>query len=356
MIIRLANSRPALAGIAAAIAVTTLTAGVLVATTAGATAATTSTATTTVTGSNVSVTQAGNYPIFPIDNTNFSVTWKSTGTQDLTGVTRLTVDLPAGLTTSGASIYSTPDYTFTQKVSADGRRLEATFTGTRAPGRSEFMKVYVASHGTKPAGAIKVTVANKGDVDPSDNVSTYLLGSGPQPSVIPAAPTVGGLDATTGPGVGGTAVTVTGTNLENGLVLFGDTPAAGSCTATACSVTTPGGSGSAPVTVVTPGGSAVAPAAFDYTGAPPPAPAAPVVTSLTTTSGPAAGDTQLYVRGTNLTYGTVTFGGVPATHVSCGPTFCSVTAPAGTGVVDVTVTTAGGTSAVSAADRYTYTA
>ncbi|MEV6978654.1 IPT/TIG domain-containing protein, partial [Kitasatospora sp. NPDC093806] len=222
------------------------------------------TVTAAVTGPNVSVTQAGNYPIFPVDNTSFSVTWKSTGIADVTGVTRLTVDLPPGLTTSGAQMYSTPyDYTFTQTVSPDGRRLEAVFTGTRTPGRSDFMKVQVSSHGTRPSGVITVTAANRNDADPSDNVSRYLLGSGLQAPVTPAAPAVTAITPVTGPG--GTAVTVTGTGLTNGFALFGNAPATGTCTDTACTVTAPAGSGSVPVTLVTPGGSAAAPAAFTYT-------------------------------------------------------------------------------------------
>ncbi|MGV9271000.1 IPT/TIG domain-containing protein [Kitasatospora sp. NPDC003701] len=348
MIIRLVRG-----GVTAALAVATLTAGTVV-----ADAATTAspTARTAVTGPNVSVTQAGNYPIFPVDNTNFSVTWTSSGTADLTGVTHLTVELPPGLTTNGATITSFPDYSFTETVSPDGRRLDAFFTGNRAPGRSEFMKVYVASHGTRPSGTIKVTAANRNDANPADNVSTYLLGSGPQAPATQAAPAVTGISTVTGPGTGGTAVTLTGTNLDNGFVLFGGSVAAGACTATGCTVTAPGGTGSTPVTVVTPGGSAAAPAAFDYTGAAPPAPAAPVVTGLTTSTGPAAGGTGIYVQGSGLAAGTVLFGGVPATRSSCGPTLCSATAPAGTGVVDVTVTTPGGTSATVAGDRYTYTA
>ncbi|MFF7592634.1 IPT/TIG domain-containing protein [Kitasatospora purpeofusca] len=244
-------------GLAAALAVTTLT----VATAAVATAVTTA-----VSGPNVTVTQAGNYPIFPVDSTSFSVTWKSTGTTDLTGVTRLTVDLPPGLTTNGALMYSTPyDYTFTQTVSPDGRRLEAVFTGTRAPGRSDFMKVQVSSHGTRPSGVITVTAANKDDADPSDNVSRYLLGSGPQAPVTPAAPAVTALAPSSGPAAGGTAVTITGTGLTNGFALFGNTPATGSCTDSACVVTAPAGSGSVPVTLVTPGGSAATPTGFTYT-------------------------------------------------------------------------------------------
>ncbi|MED7950066.1 IPT/TIG domain-containing protein [Kitasatospora sp. NPDC058406] len=339
-------------GLAAALAVAALTTGAAVSTAATTTG---TAAKAAVTGQNVTVTQAGNYPIFPVDHTNISVTWKSTGTADLTGVTHLTVELPPGLTTDGATITSFQDYTFTQTVSPDGRRLDAYFTGNRAPGRSEFMKVTVASHGTRPSGTIKVTAANRNDADPSDNVSSYLLGSGPQAPATQAAPVVAALGTTTGPGTGGTPVTLTGTGLDNGFVLFGDSVAAGSCTATGCAVTAPGGSGSVPVTVVTPGGSATAATTFDYTGAAPPAPAAPAVTGLTTSTGPAAGGTQIYVQGAGLANGTVRFGGVPATRYSCGPALCSATAPAGSGVVDVTVTTAGGTSAPVTAGRFTYT-
>lgn len=233
-------------GLAAALAATALAAGAAV-------SAAATPARTAVTGPNVSVTQAGNYPIFPVDNTNFSVTWKSSGTTDLTGVTHLTVELPPGLTTSGATITSFQDYTFTETISPDARRLDAYFTGNRAPGRSEFMKVFVQSHGTRPAGTIKVTAANRNDADPSDNVSTYVLGSGPQAPATQAAPAVTGIDTSSGAGTGGTAVTLTGTDLDNGFVLFGDSVAAGGCTSTTCTVTTPGGAGSTPVTVVTPG-------------------------------------------------------------------------------------------------------
>ncbi|MFI6445850.1 IPT/TIG domain-containing protein [Kitasatospora sp. NPDC050543] len=349
MIIRLAK-----AGLAAALAAATLGTGA-VASTGSASAAP---ATAAVTGPDVAVSQSGNYPIFAHDNTDMSVYWRSAGTADITGVTHLTVELPPGVTTDGASFFPTPaDYTFSETVSPDGRRLDATFIGTRTPGRSEFMKVYLHTNGTtRPTGTIKVTAANRDDVNPANNVALYTLGTGPQPPVIPAAPSVSATDVSTGPGAGGTSVTLTGSSLDNGTVLFGDTPAAASCAGTSCTATAPGGAGSVPVTVVTPGGAANAPGAFSYTGAPPAPPAAPVVSKLWTTSGPAAGGTAVTVQGAALTHGSVAFGGVPAAHVSCGPTFCTATAPAGTGVVDVTVTTAGGTSATAAADRYTYTA
>jgi N-acetylneuraminic acid mutarotase len=83
---------------------------------------------------------------------------------------------------------------------------------------------------------------------------------------------------------------------------------------------------------------------------------APVVTGVSPSTGPAAGGTAVTVTGTNLTGGSVAFGGVAATGVSCTASSCSATSPAGSGTVNVTVTTAGGTSATSAADEFSYTA
>ena len=49
------------------------------------------------------------------------------------------------------------------------------------------------------------------------------------------------------------------------------------------------------------------------------------------------------------------FGVSAGTSVSCASTTqCTATSPAGSGTIDVTVTTAGGTSATSAADHFTY--
>ncbi|MFI9162171.1 IPT/TIG domain-containing protein [Kitasatospora aureofaciens] len=342
-------TRLAAATLGAALSMTLLTTGAAVAAPAD---------TPSTSAQHVTVSQSGNYPGGFFTSGNMAASWVSSGTSDLTGPTHFTVDLPPGVTTDGAMFYSTPyDYTFTETLSPDGRHLEAVLTGTRVVGKSEFMKLSLrTTPGVPVTGVITVTAANPNDSDPTGHVSRYDLGSGSRlPATVQAAPAVTGLGTTTGPGAGGTPVTVSGSNLAHGMVLVGGVPAAGTCTDTACTVTTPGGSGSAPVSVVTPGGTATAPAGFDYTGAAPPAPPAPVVSSLTTTSGPMTGGTGVYVQGTNLTYGSIAFGGVPAAHVSCGPSFCSATAPAGAapGPVDVTVTTAGGTSAPV---TYTYTA
>jgi Ricin-type beta-trefoil lectin domain/IPT/TIG domain len=82
----------------------------------------------------------------------------------------------------------------------------------------------------------------------------------------------------------------------------------------------------------------------------------PVVTRIKPTSGPAAGGTSVKITGTSLAGGTVTFGLIPATGVTCAATSCTATSPAGTGTVDVEVTTTGGTSAASSADHFKYAA
>jgi YVTN family beta-propeller protein len=107
------------------------------------------------------------------------------------------------------------------------------------------------------------------------------------------------------------------------------------------------------VTATIPVGADPTGVAFSLTPVP-----APVVTSVSPNSGAPAGGNTVTVGGSHLSGATaVTFGpGHPASGVSCTDTACAATVPAGaTGTVDVQVTTAGGTSAVSAADHYTYT-
>jgi hypothetical protein len=90
--------------------------------------------------------------------------------------------------------------------------------------------------------------------------------------------------------------------------------------------------------------------------------AAPVavstVTSISPAGGLAAGGTVVTITGTNFeTPATVDFGPNEATNVTVeSPTEIQATSPAGSGTVDVTVTTASGTSATGSADRFSYAA
>ncbi|MCU1426085.1 MAG: hypothetical protein JWL83_85, partial [Actinomycetia bacterium] len=85
---------------------------------------------------------------------------------------------------------------------------------------------------------------------------------------------------------------------------------------------------------------------------------APTVTAVAPASGPTAGGTSVTITGTNLTGASaVKFGATNATSVVVvNSTTITATAPAGTvnTTVDVTVTTAGGTSATNASDKFTY--
>jgi len=314
-------------------------------------------------GPDIAVWVGGNFPQGPNNIGIISVQWSSVGTADYSGVTHLTVDLPPSVSLSGPALMDqdTPyDYTFTQTVSPDGHRLEATFVGSRQPAPyfhySDFMKVMLYTAAAAPSGVVTATVSNREDVNTANNVASVTVGGEQLPPAAPGTPKVTDMDTTTGPGVGGTVVSLTGSNLDNGFVLFGNgNSASATCTSTSCTATSPGGHGRVPVTVVTPGGSADAPGSFAYTGPAPTSPPVPVVTGLGYRSGPAAGGTYVDVLGSGLTSGVVRFGGVSAPHFSCGESFCSAISPPGSGTADVTVTTAGGRSATSSADEFTYT-
>jgi hypothetical protein len=87
-----------------------------------------------------------------------------------------------------------------------------------------------------------------------------------------------------------------------------------------------------------------------------PPPPVPTVTAIAPASGPATGGTAVTITGSGLSGGTVTFGATPAAVASCGNISCTAISPAGSGTVDVMVTTAGGTSTASVADQFTYRA
>ncbi len=178
--------------------------------------------------------------------------------------------------------------------------------------------------------------------------SVYLL----------AAPTVTAVAPTSGPAGGGTAITITGTNFVAGsTVTVGGTAATGVAFLNATTITanTPAhAAGIADVVVTTPGGSSAISAADNFTYI-----AAPRVSALSPTNGPVGGTTVVTITGTNFTGVTgVNFGATAATGVTfVNATTVTAVAPAHVaGVVDVVVTTPGGTSAISAADNYAYIA
>ena len=169
-----------------------------------------------------------------------------------------------------------------------------------------------------------------------------------------AVPAVTQLTPAEGPYLGGAKVVIGGSGFSGAdEVLFGVTPADfqfwsdGVVTATA-----PPGVGVVPVAVRTKLGLSATGPASQFTYA-----AIPAVAQLTPQSGPAAGGTSVVIGGQGFTGGTtVAFGGVvaPAFTVNSDIQITAISPP-GSGVVDVTVTTSGGISPVTVADRFTYT-
>jgi len=82
----------------------------------------------------------------------------------------------------------------------------------------------------------------------------------------------------------------------------------------------------------------------------------PAVTGISPSGGPVAGGTTVTITGTGFNGATaVRFGSTAATSFTVNSdTKITAYSPAGTGTVDVTVTTPGGTSATGPADHFTY--
>ncbi|MET3987943.1 IPT/TIG domain-containing protein [Streptomyces sp. PvR034] len=197
-------------------------------------------------------------------------------------------------------------------------------------------------------------------IDTATNTVTGIVPVGNTPfgiAVTPAPLAVTGLSVSQGPASGGASVTLTGTGLAGArAVRFGTTPATGVTVVNDRTVTATvpaHAAGTVDVTVTTPAGTSPTSAADRFTYF-----AQPAVTAVSPGSGPTAGGTPVTVTGTGLSGTTaLTFGtGNPATAVSCPTdTTCTTTSPAhAAGTVDVQVTTPGGTSPTSGADRFTY--
>jgi len=169
-------------------------------------------------------------------------------------------------------------------------------------------------------------------------------------------PTVTNVSPTQGSTAGGTLVTITGTDFVSGnTVSFGS--GAGTAvvvnSATSISVTSPAGAGTVHVTVSGAGGTSGTSPADQFTYV---APGQPTVTNVLPAQGVASGGTRVTITGTNFVSGdTVSFGANAGTAVVVNSsTSISVTSPAGTGTVHVTVSGTGGTSGTSPADQFTY--
>jgi hypothetical protein len=209
------------------------------------------------------------------------------------------------------------------------------------------------------------------------NVFAQLdLFHGARPGSAMPAPTITRVSPNAGPPSGGTAVTVTGSGFLPRVthVVFhdpranpADRPATNVVVADATTITCTAPPGvlehTVDVVVSSPGGVSLSSAASKFTYLVPPA-----VTEVDPHRGPVAGGGQVTVSGSDFIAGNgpdgtpvtkVRFGTAAATGVSVGSggtsLLCTVP-PGAAGVVDVVVTTAGGSSTPSATSKYTYVA
>ena len=231
-----------------------------------------------------------------------------------------------------------------------------TIGGVNVPADSVSVTIYgsyTTATFTTPAG-----VAGSAEV----RVTTPIGTSNAVPGgfTYAAAPTATSLSPSSGPATGGTEVTVTGSGFivgETSVTIGGSAVPAGSVTvssATSLTFTTPAhAAGNVEVTVTTPGGpTAAAPGGFTYHDT-------PTAASLSPTSGPSSGGTEVTVTGMGFVSGetTVTIGGtaIPVGNVTVHTEdSLSFTTPAhAAGNVSVTVTTPGGTS-TEVPDGFTY--
>lgn len=315
-----------------------------------------------------------------IRGTNFTgATAVAFGTSNATSFkvkssTSITATSPAGTGVVDVTV-TTPDGT-SDTSPADQFTYGPNVTGVspnRGPGSggtsvtitgSDFTSATAVNFGTSHATSFAVdskssitAVSPEGtgtvDVTVIEPEATSPISSADQFSYV-QAPTVTSVSPAAGPEVGGTEVSITGTNFnEVTAVDFGASPAfflvnnEGSITAFS-----PAGAGTVDVTVSAFGGTSLA-SSDQFTYVP-----LPTVTGVSPETGPALGGTTVTITGTNLAEATgVDFGSSSATSVVVNSD-SSITAvsPAGTpgATADVTVTTLGGTSLTSAADRFRY--
>jgi hypothetical protein len=207
---------------------------------------------------------------------------------------------------------------------------------------------------TAPAGAsgavVDVTVTTPGGTSVTSTADQYTFSATPAPVVTIISPN-------SGPTTGATTVYITGTGFNGAsTVNFGATAATGMfvISDTLIQTTSPAGSGAVDVRVVGLGGTSASTTGdvFSYG-----TPSAPTVTGVIPNNGPVGGGTAVTILGANLAGATaVHFGTVAAPVMSTSPGQVTTTSPAGggPGIVEITVTTGGGTSAANVADQFTY--
>jgi hypothetical protein len=282
------------------------------------------------------------------------------------GTLDVTVVNAGGSSTTSAgdrfTFVSVPSVTAVSPSSgAPGGGTEVTITGTSLGGATR-----VAFGGTSAGfvvnGDTSITAYSPA-TEEADTVDVRITTAGGTSARVSAdrftyvatRPVVTGVSPGSGSVYGGDEVTISGSHLSGATsVSFGGVAASFWVNDdTSLTAYSPGGSaGTVDVTVTSYGLRSATSAAdkFTYVADPP-----PTVDGLSPGDGPEAGGALIVITGTNLTNTfEVDFGGVSVPFSVMDDSDVLALSPAGTGTVDVTVSTDGGTSATSAADVFTF--
>jgi hypothetical protein len=257
------------------------------------------------------------------------------------------------LTASPASTSINMPVTLTADVytSDGGGKLTFTYKGGAISGCGNLALVSVGGyyqatcqHAWSAAGSYAVGAQYSGDAPSgASSASTTVTVTSPLPKVSSISPNAGPL-------AGGQTIAIHGSNLTGATgVAFGTTAATNVTVVsdTELTATVPAhAAGAVNVTVTTPKGTSAA-AHYTYD-------AIPTVSAIAPASGGLG--TVVTITGTGFVSGSkVKFGNVAAKSSKVvSATQLTATVPAGSGTVDATVSTPGGASATSAADRFAY--
>jgi len=223
------------------------------------------------------------------------------------------------------------------------------FGTTPSPSVSVTSATSITATSPSGSGTVDVTVSGSGVMSATNSADMFAFAP---------PPTVSGVSPLAGPTGGGTVVTISGTNFASGAtVAFGTATATNVVvsSSTSISATSPAASlGTVDIVVTLPvAGSSTTSTADQFAYEAP-----PTVSATSPNAGPVSGGTAVTITGTNFVAGSsVSFGGVASTAVTVtSATSITATNPpmSSASVVDVAVTTPGGTSASSSSDQFAY--
>lgn len=303
-----------------------------------------------LTGAQVGTTGKTGSPLLALTdvrNTNEQVS-KETSTGAQSSSTNYGYDNKNRLTSAGSANYGydlggnpTAFAGVTQNFDSADQLTTTTAAGTTTFGFNKNGDRITANPGSGP----KLTYG----YDQANRLTTATSTTSPAPTVTAVSPT-------NGPAAGGTTVTISGTGFTGATaVAFGSTKAKFTVGSdSAITATSPAGTGSVDITVTTPNGTSAATAAdqFTYTTG-----TGPIVTRVSPHTGRAQGGDLVVILGAHLTgVKSVHFGPKTAKFYQTPwlPGIVFAISPAGSGTVDVTITTAAGTSKTVKADQFTY--